>query len=434
MLGGGSFLTQNKILPGSYINFVSKNTGINVFGERGVVAIGIPMNWGQYLMKEITKEDFMNNSLSLFGYEYNAPELISIREVFRNAKKIIFYNLNRNNAYSSSCTYGTSKNFGIRSNDLKISIATNVDNTSKKDVKLYLGDSLVFSQTASNSSELEANEYVNWKGNISLQNTALTNFTGGKNGSFTGSTVTSFLSQLESYSFNSLVIMVDNGDIENIVIAYTKRMRDEIGKKFQCITINNPDDYEGNICVYNSLNDDDYGSSYIMAWVAGAIAACPVNKSLTNKLYDGEHSIDTEYTQTTFEDAIKNGNFCFHNVNGETRVLLDINTLKTTTSEKGEDFKDNQTVRICDQIAGDVAEIFNNYYLGKVPNDNAGRNSLWCDIVKHHQKLKDIRAIDDFDETAITVAKGEDNKSVVITDCITPANAMTKLYMTVTIE
>ncbi len=434
MLGGGSFLTQNKILPGSYINFVSKNTGINVFGERGVVAIGIPMNWGQYLMKEITKEDFMNNSLSLFGYEYNAPELISIREVFRNAKKIIFYNLNRNNASYSSCTYGTSKNFGIRSNDLKISIATNVDNTSKKDVKLYLGDSLVFSQTASNSSELEKNEYVNWKGNISLQNTALTNFTGGKNGSFTGSTVTSFLSQLESYSFNSLVIMVDNGDIENIVIAYTKRMRDEIGKKFQCITINNPDDYEGNICVYNSLNDDDYDSSYIMAWVAGAIAACPVNKSLTNKLYDGEHSIDTEYKQATFENAIKSGYLCFHNVNGETRVLLDINTLKTTTSEKGEDFKDNQTVRVCDQIAGDIAEIFNNYYLGKVPNDNAGRNSLWCDIVKHHQKLKDIRAIDDFDETAITVAKGDDNKSVVITDCITPANAMTKLYMTVTIE
>lgn len=434
MLGGGSFLTQNKILPGSYINFVSKNTGINVFGERGVVAIGIPMNWGQYLMKEITKEDFMNNSLSLFGYEYNAPELISIREVFRNAKKIIFYNLNRNNAYFSSCTYGTSKNFGIRSNDLKISIATNVDNTSKKDVKLYLGDSLVFSQTASNSSELEDNEYVNWKGNISLQNTALTNFTGGKNGSFTGSTVTSFLNQLESYSFNSLVIMVDNGDIEDIVIAYTKRMRDEIGKKFQCVTINNSGDHEGNICVYNSLNDDDYGSSYIMAWVAGAIAACPVNKSLTNKLYDGEHSIDTEYTQATFESVIKSGDFCFHNVNGETRVLLDINTLKTTTSEKGEDFKDNQTVRVCDQIAGDIAEIFNNYYLGKVPNDNAGRNSLWCDIVKHHQKLKDIRAIDDFDETAITVAKGEDNKSVVITDCITPANAMTKLYMTVTIE
>lgn len=434
MLGGGSFLTQNKILPGSYINFVSKNTGINVFGERGVVAIGIPMNWGQYLIKEITKEDFMNNSLSLFGYEYNAPELISIREVFRNAKKIIFYNLNRNNASYSSCTYGTSKNFGIRSNDLKISIATNVDNTSKKDVKLYLGDSLVFSQTASNSSELEKNEYVNWKGNISLQNTALTNFTGGKNGSFTGSTVTSFLNQLESYSFNSLVIMVDNGDIEDIVIAYTKRMRDEIGKKFQCVTINNSGDHEGNICVYNSLNDDDYGSSYIMAWVAGAIAACPVNKSLTNKLYDGEHSIDTEYTQATFESVIKSGDFCFHNVNGETRVLLDINTLTTTTSEKGEDFKDNQTVRICDQIAGDVAEIFNNYYLGKVPNDNAGRNSLWCDIVKHHQKLKDIRAIDDFDETAITVAKGDDNKSVVITDCITPANSMTKLYMTVTIE
>lgn len=433
MLGGGSFLTQNKILPGSYINFVSKNTGVNVFGERGVVAIAIPMDWGQNSIREITKEDFMNNSLSLFGYEYNSIKLINIREVFKNAKKIIFYNLKNTNSSYSSCTYANSKNYGIRSNNLKISISTNVDNTSKKDVKLYLDDTLIFSQTASNTLELEENEYVNWKVNVELQNTPLTNFTGGKDGTFNGSNVTTFLNLIESYSFNTVVVMVDDSDIESIVMAYTRRMREEVGKKFQCITINKNDDYEGNIFLFNPLSDE-HDNHYLMAWVAGAVAACPVNKSLTNAVYNGEHIVYTGYAQSILEERVKKGNFCFHNVNGETRVLLDINSLTTTTSEKGEDFKDNQTVRICDQIAGDVAEIFNKYYLGKVPNDKAGRNSLWCDIVKHHQKLKDIRAIDDFDETAITVTKGVDNKSVVITDCITPANAMTKLYMTVTIE
>ena len=40
---------------------------------------------------------------------------------------------------------------------------------------------------------------------------------------------------------------------------------------------------------------------------------------------------------------------------------------------------------------------FNNKYNGKVPNDNAGRISLWNDIVKHHQERNRLRALEDFD-------------------------------------
>ena len=45
-LGGGTFVTQNKVLPGAYINFIStSNTGV-VFGERGVCAAPLNLNWG----------------------------------------------------------------------------------------------------------------------------------------------------------------------------------------------------------------------------------------------------------------------------------------------------------------------------------------------------------------------------------------------------
>ena len=47
MLGGGNFTAQNKILPGAYINFVSaQTTGANI-GERGIVALGIEVDWGK---------------------------------------------------------------------------------------------------------------------------------------------------------------------------------------------------------------------------------------------------------------------------------------------------------------------------------------------------------------------------------------------------
>lgn len=38
-LGGGTFLTQNKILPGAYINFVSVAKASATLSDRGIATI-----------------------------------------------------------------------------------------------------------------------------------------------------------------------------------------------------------------------------------------------------------------------------------------------------------------------------------------------------------------------------------------------------------
>ena len=101
----------------------------------------------------------------------------------------------------------------------------------------------------------------------------------------------------------------------------------------------------------------------------------------------------------------------------------------TTTAEQGEIFKDNQTIRIIDNIATAIASVFASKYIGKVPNNASGRTSLWSDIVKIHQELNDIQAIEGFESGDITVAEGDTKKSVVVNSAITVANTMTKLYM-----
>jgi hypothetical protein len=118
-------------------------------------------------------------------------------------------------------------------------------------------------------------------------------------------------------------------------------------------------------------------------------------------------------------------------VENDVRVLSDINSLVNTTLEKGEIFKENQTIRVCDQIANDIAAIFNTRYLGIVPNDAAGRISLWSDIVKHHEQLQEIRAIEGFSDKDITVEQGNAKRAVVVNDLVTVVNAMAQLYMTV---
>ena len=53
----------------------------------------------------------------------------------------------------------------------------------------------------------------------------------------------------------------------------------------------------------------------------------------------------------------------FHNVNGDVRILEDIDSLITVSDTKGDVFKSNQTIRVCDQIANDTAVLFNTRYL-----------------------------------------------------------------------
>ena len=85
------------------------------------------------------------------------------------------------------------------------------------------------------------------------------------------------------------------------------------------------------------------------------------------------------------------------------------------------------------QIANDIAVLFNTKYLGNVPNNESGRISLWADIVKHHEQLQEIGAIEEFADSDVEVSAGDSKTSVVISDVITVINAMEKLYMTVKI-
>ena len=54
--------------------------------------------------------------------------------------------------------------------------------------------------------------------------------------------------------------------------------------------------------------------------------------------------------------------------------------------------------------------------------------------MKHHQELQNIRAIENFSSDNVTVAQGDTKKAVVVTDYVTPVNAMVQLYMAVYVQ
>lgn len=433
-LGGGTFLVQNKELPGAYINFVSKSAASATLSERGIATMPLELDWGvSGDIFEITNGDFQKNSMEIFGYEYTHEKLKALRDLFLNTQTFYGYRLNSEGKRASN-TLAEALYTGIRGNDLKIVIQVNVDNEELFDVKTILGTAVVDEQTVSAGDELISNKYVTWKSGITLEAAAAVPLTGGENGEVNGAAYQNYLDKIEAYSFHTMGVAVKDDTTKSLFTAFVKRLRDEMGVKFQLVLYDYVKaDYLGVISVNNKVLEEGWDETSLVYWVTGACAGCAVNKSNQNKKYDGEFLIDTPYTQNQLKAAIKEGKFIFHKVGSDIRVLEDINTMVTTSDTQGNIFKDNQTIRVIDQIGNDIAVLFNTKYLGVVPNDAAGRISLWSDIVKHHEQLQEIRAIENFLDADVKVEQGETKKVVVVTDLITVVNAMGKLYMSVTV-
>ena len=434
-LGGGIFTVQNKILNGAYINFISKSKASATLSDRGVATMPLELDWGvDSAIFEVTPSDFQKNSLKIFGYPYTHKKMKGLRDLFMNIKTLYAYKLTSGGQKASN-DFATARYGGTRGNDLKVVITANVDLPATFDVSLYMDSILVDEQFAvAKAEELLDNDYVIWKDTMTLAETAGTALKGGTNGSVDGTSHQTYLDKAESYSFNTMGAVVTDETTKSLYAAYTKRMRNQVGAKFQCVLYKKAANDEGVISVENeALNSTSEAD--LVYWVTGASAGCAVNKTLLNRKYDGEFEVDTDYTQTELETAMQSGKFMFHNVNGIVRVLADINSFTYGTEEKSvEHFGSNQIIRVLDQIANDIAAIFCDKYLGVVPNDAPGRVSLWNDIVKHHKELQKIRAIQEFDEDDVVVTQGDAKDSVVVDDAVNVVVGMAKLYQTIIVS
>lgn len=436
-LGGGTFLTQNKILPGAYINFISVANASTTLSDRGIATIPLDMDWGpENQVVTVELADFLKNSQKIFGYAYTAEQLKPMRDIFKHAKTVYFFRLNTSGVKAAN-TFATAKYPGTRGNDLRTVITENEN--SKPEGKLYdvatfLDTVQVDMQTGIKTmTDLKPNDYVDWITSASISLTASLPLKSGANGTVKDAAYQTYLDKMEAYNFNAMGCPSNKPTIAELFSAFCKRMRDDVGKKFQVVCFRNLADYEGVVSVKNTIvgKTDDPA---LIPWATGVVAGTAMNKSATNMDYDGEYSVDTDYTQTELENGIKEGSFMFHQVDEKVVVLEDINSFISVTDEKSADFSSNQTIRVLDQIANDIAVLFGKKYIGKVPNDASGRISLWNDIVKHHQELQNIRAIENFSPDNVTVAQGDTKKAVVVTDYVTPVNAMAQLYMTIYVQ
>lgn len=432
-LGGGTFVTQNKELPGAYINFVSAASASAALSDRGIATMPLALDWGEDgKVFEVTSGDFQKGSLRIFGYDYAHEKLKGLRDLFLNAKTLYAYKLTSGGAKAAN-EFAEALYCGTRGNDLKIAIRKNADDESLFDVETLLGAAVVDSQTAASAADLKANDFVRFKPGAELAAAAAAPLSGGTNGTVDGAAYQAYIDKIESYAFNAMGVPVADEATKGLFASFVRRMRDEMGIKFQLVLYGKAADYCGTISVKNRTLDEGWGEGSLVYWVTGISAACEVNRSNQNRAYDGGFRVYADYTQNDLKKAVRAGEFALHKVGADIRVLEDINTMVSVSDTQGDAFKDNQTVRVMDQIANDIAVLFSTKYLGTVPNDASGRVSLWLDIVRLHEQLQEIRAIENFKDSDVKVEQGGTKKAVAVTSSIEAVNAMGRLYMTVTV-
>lgn len=316
-LGGGTFVSQNKELPGAYINFVSAASASAALTDRGVVSMPLELDWGiDGEIFTVTNEEFQKNSSKYFGYDYTHEKMKGLRDLFRNIKTLYAYRLNSGGVKAGN-TFAEARYAGIRGNDLKIIVEKSVDNDKMFVVKTALGTTVIDEQIVEKAADLLPNDYVTFKTGAALAATASAPLTGGTNGTVDGTSHQSYIDKAESYAFNALGVLAMDDSIKGLYAAFVKRMRDEMGVKFQAVIYNKAADYIGCVNVKNKTTDTGWEENSLVYWVTGIIAGCEVNQSNQNRIYDGEFDIDASFTQTELKNAIKSGEFVLHKVGSD---------------------------------------------------------------------------------------------------------------------
>lgn len=259
--------------------------------------------------------------------------------------------------------------------------------------------------------------------------------------SHTSDDVNTALEALKTVSFNTLCYPYDNENktaIKTAIATWIKAMRDDEGVKCQAVLANHSADSEGIINVVQGIvlsDGTELTAAEATAWVAGATAGASITTSNTGSAYTGAIDVKPRMTKSEMEAAIKAGKFIFKVDSAQNvTAVYDINSMTTTTAEKGKVLTKNRVIRTMDNIANDITNIFESNYVGKVNNNEAGRSLLKAALIDYFNTLQNMGAIQNFETGDVTVIAGTDSDAVVVDAAIQPVDSVEKIYITVNLS
>lgn len=453
MPAGGTWTVQNKVRPGAYINFVSVPKPVGSMGNRGVVAVGMPMTWGpENELIKLTGDELLNGaSLAKVGVTaFDTEESLPYRVILAGCYTALLYRTDTGGAKATATILAntltvSAKYKGSTGNKITVVIVENKPEEGNYTIQVLVNNLLQETFVCNKITELEdieSNfvEFTVVDDGANIPATAGITLTGGTNGTVSSDTYSTFWGLLDTQNFQCLAMYdITTSGLPALIKDKIQIWREQRGKKVQAVVYNYTSaDYEGIISVNQGFktSTETVDTSLFPLWVASMTAGAEVNKSLTAAVVEDGVEIINPILEDEIEDALNAGRFVLsYRQDGAVCIEKDINTLHTFTVDKNYAFSKNRVIRCLDEIGNSCALIFNRNYAGKVDNDSIGRNQYKTELIAFIDTLVGIRAVTDFDGAQdVTVLPGEAVDAVVVDLLVQPVDSMEKLYMTVNVN
>lgn len=443
-MAGGTWTSQNKVLPGVYINVRSVGNISPSVGDRGVVAIAKALSFGKTgTVIEITPGEDLT---PIIGYDITANEAMFIREMTKGSDttsgptKILLYRLPGTGGVAAAATIGdltvTATSVGTRGNDITILIDQDVD-TAEYEVQTILDGRVMDSQTVATAADLAANSWIKFSGST-ITATAGTALTGGVDPVVSSADYASHLTVIEPYKFDVLIYDGDEETVKDSVAAFIKRLSENTGIKSQCVMANAEGrNSEYVISVNNGVvlsDGTELNANQATWWVGGTEAGANYNQSLTYAQYPGAVSANPKISETDAKAAVSAGKLIFTDSFDMVKVVTDINSLTSFTTDKQQAFSKNRVIRTIHTFCNDLLEQFSRYYIGKTDNNAEGRDLLKGWIVGYLNEMQANSGIQNFTAEDVTVEAGGAIDAVYITAAIQPVDSIEKIYVDVSVS
>ena len=444
-MAGGTWTSQNKVLPGVYIRFkTGQALGLTV-GERGVVTICEPMSWGP--VGVVNTVTLTTDMTPLTGYDITAPQNRFLQEIFKGTNRtsapttILLYRPTASSSAQATVTTGeltaTAVYPGARGNDITIVITELTEPESTFTVSTVVDGAIVDQQTAAQISELVANDWVTWSGTGALAATTGAALTGGADGTVQASAYSTYLTAIEPYKFDVMIYDGSDSTVQTALLAFIERVNENNGQYCQLVAngLTNPDSrYVINSNSPVTLSDGtELTAQQVTWWLGGAEAGAKYNESLTYATYPGAVST-TMNTNDQFISDINDGLLDLFAEDGTVKVMQDINSLVTYTEDIGKVYRKNRVMRLCNTIANDIFQQFSANFIGVVNNNEAGRARFQAAIVGYLQQIQDNQGIQNFTADDVEVLAGTEIDAIVVNVAIQAVDSVEKIYLALEIS
>jgi Phage tail sheath protein subtilisin-like domain/Phage tail sheath C-terminal domain len=429
-VAGGNWETQNKVRPGAYINFETNDLVATGLDSTGAVVLPLTLDWGE--VGKFIKVTSNTKFQEMFGKSLG--DIVPIREAFKGTGQVIVYNLNGEGqkATATSGTFvATAIHGGIDGNKISVAVTVGLEGTST--VKTFYNGSQVDSQVVANVAELNPNGFVKFSGELPTSDATLT-LAGGTTVAATNESYSECAAGLDTQDFKVVAVGTNDATVKSLFTLKVKEWRQETGKNVTVVTNDyKAADFEGVVSVLNGVileGNEELSAKDALYWYAAAYANATTN-SLTYTEYPG--AIDCERkSHDEIVQALKDGHIVYTFNNDSVVVEQDINTFRSFTVKKNQDYRKNKIVREMDIVSNNTQYIHSKFFIGKIDNHEDGRNLFKQQIMKEVlDPLVRKGAIEPYLPEDIVIIKGAEKDAVIVNMAIFFNDAQEKLYMTV---